>query len=118
VPGRARARTAQLLESQRLTLALEKTHITHVDKGFDFLGFRIQRRPREGRTPCAYTFMSKANLRAVKQKVKALTRRNRPNLALVQVLMAINPILRGVANYFQHAAVKRTLHYPPTRGGG
>jgi RNA-directed DNA polymerase len=106
-----RAQTAELLAEQGLTLSVEKTHITHVDQGFDFLGFRIQRRPREGKTPCAYTFMSKANLRAVKQKVKAWTRRNRLNLALSQLLMAINPILRGVANYFQHAAVKRTLHY-------
>lgn len=106
-----RTKTAQLLENQGLTLSVEKTHITHVDVGFDFLGFRIQRRPREGKTPCAYTFMSKANLNAVKQKVKALTRRNRLNLSLVEVLMTINPILRGVANYFQHAAVKRTLHY-------
>ena len=106
-----RAQTAELLAGQGLTLSVEKTHITHVDQGFDFLGFRIQRRPREGKTPCAYTFMSKANLRAVKQKVKAWTRRNRLNLALSQLLMAINPILQGVANYFQHAAVKRTLHY-------
>jgi hypothetical protein len=33
-------------EQMRLTLSPEKTHITHVDDGFDFLGFRIKRRPR------------------------------------------------------------------------
>ncbi|MEU1595949.1 hypothetical protein ABZ468_24590 [Streptomyces sp. NPDC005708] len=71
-----------------------------MDKGFGFLDSRTQRRPREGRTPRAYTFMSKANLCAVKQKVKALTRRNRLNLALVQVLMANNPILRASPTTF------------------
>lgn len=106
-----RTTTAQLLADQGLTLAVDKTHITHVDIGFNFLGFRIQRRPRVGRTPCAYTFMSKANFEATKRKVKALTRRNRLNLPLGKLLAAINPILRGVANYFQHAAVKQTLHY-------
>lgn len=106
-----RTTTAEILADQGLTLAVDKTHITHVDNGFNFLGFRIQRRPREGKTPCAYTFMSKANFEAIKQKVKALTRRNRLNLPLGKFLAAINPILRGVANYFQHAAVKRTLHY-------
>ena len=106
-----RTMTAQLLAGQGLTLSVEKTHIIHVDDGFDFLGFRIQRRQREGKTPCAYTFMSKANFEAVKRKVKALTRRDHLNLPLGKLLMAINPILRGVANYFQHAAVKQTLHY-------
>jgi RNA-directed DNA polymerase len=106
-----RTTTARLLADQGLTLAVDKTHITHVDNGFDFLGFRIQRRPRKGKTPCAYTFMSKANFEATKRKVKALTRRDRLNLPLGKLLAAINPILRGVANYFQHAAVKRTLHY-------
>lgn len=106
-----RSETAQILASQGLRLSEDKTHITHVDNGFDFLGFRIQRRHRVGKTPCAYTFMSKANFEATKRKVKAWTRRNRLNLALSRLLTAINPILRGVANYFQHAAVKRTLHY-------
>ena len=39
--------TAEFMREQmRLTLSPEKTHITHVDDGFDFLGFRIKRRPR------------------------------------------------------------------------
>ncbi|MBM0230003.1 RNA-directed DNA polymerase, partial [Micromonospora sp. ATA51] len=28
----------------KMTLSPEKTHITHIDDGFVFLGFRIQRR--------------------------------------------------------------------------
>src|SRR6266498_3973042 len=44
-------------EQMRLMLSPEKTRITHVDDGFDFLGFRIQRRPR-GRIPVAYSFPS------------------------------------------------------------
>jgi hypothetical protein len=45
-----KADTAAVLASQGLRLSEAKTHITHVDSGFDFLGFRIQRRPREGKT--------------------------------------------------------------------
>jgi hypothetical protein len=45
--GQASYRTAELMREQlRLTLSPEKTRITHVDDGFDFLGFCIQRRPR------------------------------------------------------------------------
>ena len=82
-----------------------------MDRGFDFLGMRIQRRSRAGKTPCAYTFMSKSMLAATKRKVKTLTRRHTLNLSLSELLMAINPVLRGVANYVRYAAVKRTLHY-------
>jgi RNA-directed DNA polymerase len=68
-----------------------------VDRGFDFLGLRIQRISRVGKTPCAYTFMSKAMFAATKRKVKALTRRHTRNLSLSELLMAINPVLRGMA---------------------
>jgi RNA-directed DNA polymerase len=105
------AETGDLLAGYGLRLSEAKTLITHVDWGFDFLGLRIQRRPRVGKTPCAYTFMSKSMLAATKRKVKSLTRRHTLNLSLFELLMAINPVLRGVANYVRYAAVKRTLHY-------
>lgn len=106
-----RSEATELLARQGLKLSEAKTLITHVDRGFDFLGLRIQRRPRVGKTPCAYTFMSKAMFAATKRKVKALTRRHTRNLSLSELLMAINPVLRGVAYYVRYAAVKRTLHY-------
>lgn len=106
-----RAETAALLQRLGLRLSMDKTLITHADRGFDFLGFRIQRRRQGGRGPFAYTFMSKANFEAIKRKVKALTRPRTRNLSLRQLLLAINRILRGVANYFRFAAVKRTLLY-------
>jgi len=62
-------------EQMRLTLSPEKTHITHVDDGFDFLGFRIQRRPR-GRIPVAYSFPSERSFRDIKHRIKELTGRS------------------------------------------
>ena len=42
--------TAAVLRPLGLTLSLEKTRITHIDEGFDFLGWRIKRdRGRRGR---------------------------------------------------------------------
>jgi RNA-directed DNA polymerase len=41
--------TAEFMqEHMRLKLSPEKTHITHVDDGFDLLGFRVKRRPWRG----------------------------------------------------------------------
>ena len=52
--------TAEFMaEQMRLTLSPEKTAITHVDDGFDLLGFRVKRRPwRTAGKRVAYTFPS------------------------------------------------------------
>ena len=98
-------------EQMRLTLSPEKTHITHVDDGFDLLGFRIVRRPRPGRAPLAYSFPSKRALSEIKHRIKELTKRDRTNLSLDQLIHALNPILRGWTNYHRHAASKRCFSY-------
>ncbi len=53
---------------------------SHIDEGFDFLGFRIQRHA-EARRPSGYvyTYPSKKALAAVKAKVRAMTRGARTN---------------------------------------
>jgi hypothetical protein len=47
-----------MAEQMRLTLSPEKTAITHVDDGFDLLGFRIVRAPWRGSKRVAYVFPS------------------------------------------------------------
>jgi RNA-directed DNA polymerase len=60
-------RTADFMrEHMRLTLSAQKTSITHVDDGFDLLGFRIVRRPWRGNKRVAYTFPSERAVRDVK----------------------------------------------------
>jgi len=103
--------TAEFMREQmRLTLSPEKTHITYVDDGFDFLGFRIQRRPR-GRIPVAYSFPSERSFRDVKHRIKELTGRSTIGLSLDQLVHALNPILRGWTNYHRHATAKRCFSY-------
>jgi len=103
--------TAEFMREQmRLTLSPEKTRITHVDDGFDFLGFRIQRRPR-GRIPVAYSFPSERSFRHIKHRIKELTGRSTIGLSLDQLVQALNPILRGWTNYHRHAAAKRCFSY-------
>ena len=105
------AELPRLLGRIGLTLSSSKTHLTHVDAGFQFVGFRIQRKPRANKKPCVYTFVSDEALASVKHKVKALTRARTINLSLHQLLRALNRILRGWAAYFRHAAAKRTFSY-------
>jgi len=98
-------------EQLRLTLSPEKTAITHVDDGFELLGFRIKRRPWQANKHVAYTFPSKRALRRVMYRIKTLTKRNTTNLSLDELIHALNPILRGWANYYRHAASKRCFAY-------
>jgi RNA-directed DNA polymerase len=98
------------IEALGLQLKAEKTAITHIDEGFVFLGQRIVRRPKAHKR-YVYTFVSNEALTSIRRKVKALTGRSTTNLELSELIAALNPRLRGWANYFRHAAAKRTLNY-------
>jgi RNA-directed DNA polymerase len=101
---------ARVLATQlKLTLSAEKTLVTHIDDGFNFLGFRIQRKSR-GTKRQVYTWPSPKAFAAVKRRVKALTRQS-TSLSLGQLLYQLNPLLRGWTNYFRHAASKHTFSY-------
>jgi RNA-directed DNA polymerase len=102
----------RLVDQQlHMTLSAEKTLITHIDDGFDFLGFHIQRKRRGDGRLVVLTWPSKASLEAVKHKIKQATGRNTLRLGLAEVLWHINPILRGWAAYYRHGASKRTFSY-------
>jgi RNA-directed DNA polymerase len=104
--------TAEFMaEQMRLTLSPEKTAITHVDDGFDLLGFRVKRGPWRANKRVAYTFPSHRALREVMHRIKTLTNRSTVNLSLDQLIHVLNPILRGWANYYRHAASSRCFAY-------
>ena len=84
---------------------------SHIDEGFDFLGFRIQRRRKKGTSKTAvYTYPSKKALLSILAKVRALTKKARhPGLA--DLLGRLNPVLRGWCAYFRHGVSKATFGY-------
>lgn len=65
-----------LARKLKMTLSVEKTHITHIDDGFVFLGFHIQRRPFGDGRRAVLTIPSKAVLVSVMHKIKKLTGRS------------------------------------------
>jgi len=101
-----------VLAPMGLRLSEEKTRVCHIDEGFDFLGWRIQRRAWRGRAgkTAIYTYPSKKALAAIKDKVRALTRRAK-HRTLAELLRRLNPVLRGWCNYFRHGVCKRTFGY-------
>ncbi len=103
---------ATVLAPMGLRLSVEKTRVCHVDEGFDFLGFRIQRRAWRSRSgkQAVYTYPSKKSLASVTDKVRALTKR-KLHRTLADLLRRVNSVLRGWCNYFRHGVSKRTFSY-------
>jgi RNA-directed DNA polymerase len=101
-----------VLAPMGLRLSDEKTRVCHIDEGFDFLGWRIQRRRWRGRAGkhAIYTYPSKKSLLSVTDKVRSLTRRAR-HRTLGDLLRRLNPALRGWCNYFRHGVSSRTFNY-------
>ena len=103
---------AAVLAPMGLRLSEEKMRVCHIDEGFDFLGWHIQRRSWRGRTgkKAVYTYPSKKALASVMTKVRSLTARAK-HRTLADLLRAINPVLRGWCNYFRHGVSSRTFSY-------
>jgi RNA-directed DNA polymerase len=94
----------QFLRERSLELSSEKTCVTHIDQGFDFLGQNI--RSWKGKL---LTQPSKKNVHAFLDKVRTILRQNKAldQLALIRML---NPVIRGWVNYHRHAAAKRAFN--------
>ncbi|MGH3848172.1 MAG: group II intron reverse transcriptase/maturase [Pseudonocardiaceae bacterium] len=106
-----RDEVATVLSSMGLRLSEEKTMIVHIDQGFDFLGFRIQRQTKRGsKKAYVYTWPSKKALASIKAKVKTISRQG-INSQLSDLLRRLNGVLRGWTNYFRHGVSKATFGY-------
>lgn len=101
---------AAVLSTMGLRLSEEKTGICHIDEGFVFLGFRIQRQRKRGASKVfIYSWPSKKALASIMAKIKAITRQA-TNQPLSIVLRQINAALRGWTIYFGHGVSKRPDH--------
>ena len=101
----------EVLAPMGLRLSVEKSRVCHIDEGFEFLGWRIQRQIKRGTTKrYVYTWPSKKSLASITAKVRTLTRRGR-HRTLGDLLRQVNPVLRGWCNYFRHGVSKRTFSY-------
>jgi len=91
------------LQARGLVLSEQKTVITSIDKGFDFLGHTLRK------------YGAKLLITPAKKKVQRLRDKIGQVIhsALGQtqetLLRQLNPILRGWANFYRHGAAQRTF---------
>lgn len=91
------------LDSRGLELSKEKTKITHINDGFDFLGQNL--RKYRGKLIIK---PSKVNVKKFLEKVRQVVKNNKqvPQERLIGLL---NPLIRGWVNYHKHVASKETF---------
>jgi len=93
----------EFLGKRGLMLSPEKTKVTHITEGFNFLGWNV--RKYNGKL---LVKPAKANITAHLSKVREIIKTNKttPQVSLIRLL---NPILRGWANYHRHAVAKEVF---------
>ena len=93
----------EFLAERGLVLSPEKTRITHIREGFDFLGWNI--RQYDGKLLMK---PSKANVKAHLDKIREVIKANKM-AKQANLIRLLNPILRGWANYHSHVVAKETF---------
>jgi RNA-directed DNA polymerase len=98
----------QFMRERGLELSPEKTVITHIEQGFDFLGQTI-RKYRYGKRAKFFITPSKKNVKAFLLKVRTRIKESR-DLTAGELIADLNPLIRGWALYHRHVVSKAVLH--------
>ncbi len=93
----------EFLAERGLVLSPEKTKVTHIKDGFDFLGWNI--RKYDGKLLMK---PSKANVKGHLDKIRDIIKGHKA-VKQVELIRMLNPVLRGWANYHSHVVAKETF---------
>jgi len=98
-------RVAAFLKERGLELSEEKTKISNIKDGFDFLGFNI--RKYNG------TLLIKPSKKSVKAFLESIraTIKAHPTAKTENLIRMLNAKIRGWANYYRHVVAKKTFAY-------
>lgn len=97
----------QFMSERGLTLSPEKTSLTHITDGFDFLGQHI-RKYRNGKQSKFLITPSAKSRKALLLNVRTLVKGNKQATA-GELVQKLNPVLRGWATYHRHVVSKHTF---------
>jgi RNA-directed DNA polymerase len=91
------------LAERGLALSPDKTKITHIKDGFDFLGWNIRKY-----SGTLLMKPSKANVKVHLDKIREVIEANK-TAKQADLISRLNPVLRGWANYHSHVVAKETF---------
>ena len=91
------------LSRRGLELSQEKSKITHINEGFDFLGFNI----RKYKGKCL-TKPKKDSVKSIYSSIRECVNNNK-TVSQKELILMLRPKIKGWVNFFRHAASKRTF---------
>jgi RNA-directed DNA polymerase len=91
------------LTPRGLELSEQKTVLTSIDQGFNFLGHTVRKFGDK-----VLTTPAKSNVQALRDKIRLRIQSAR-GLSQEALLGKLNPLIRGWVNYFRHGAAQRTF---------
>ena len=94
------------LKEVGLELSQEKSKITHIDEGFDFLGFNI-RKYSNGKLLIK---PAKENIKDFLQKTRHIIKAHR-GVKTEELINMLNPKITGWSNYYRHFVSSKTFSY-------
>lgn len=97
-----------LWEQLQLELSLEKTHITHVTDGFDFLGYHLEWKLPKNQKPWLRVTPSEKSIQRFKRTIKNLTRRKTFYQAPLEKVRSLNRVMRGWNQYYEYVNATQT----------
>jgi RNA-directed DNA polymerase len=107
-PGRQHSdlKRPDFLQERGLSLSFEKTHITSIYDGYDFLGWNI-RKYKSKKDPDGILLIkpSKNNIKAFLDKIREIIKTHKTVNQDVLIKL-LNPIIRGWANYHEGVVAK------------
>jgi RNA-directed DNA polymerase len=98
----------QFMRERGLELSAEKTVITHIEDGFDFLGQTI-RKYRWGKRTKFFITPSKKSVKAFLREIRKRIKESR-DLTAGELIAELNPMIRGWALYHRHVVSKAIFH--------
>ena len=91
------------MRERGLELSAEKTVITHIEDGFNFLGQQVRRY-----NGTLLIKPSKESVQGLLEKIRAILKENKQTSA-GNLIVEMNPVIRGWALYHRHVASKETF---------
>lgn len=95
----------KFMAERGLTLSEEKTKITHISEGFDFLGFNIRKFPNN-------TLLTRPSEEAKKRFCDKIRKVIESNKSVKQrsLIKMLNPIITGWGNYYKYGTSAKAFH--------
>jgi RNA-directed DNA polymerase len=92
------------LAARGARLSTKKTHITHINEGFDFLGQNLRKYGKK-----LLIRPSDSSVKALLEKVRRILKTN-PKTNAGPLIIQLNAVIRGWVNYHRHVVSKATFN--------